>query len=92
MEILKSINIRCTNCGKEIANDSQFCEYCGAKVSCGEDKATDIPKVKWIQLILGIIGFVVGGYFMLRSGGWLGRLMLLAIVGIIAFAAYKNKK
>ena len=24
--------MRCPNCGKEIANDSQFCEYCGTKV------------------------------------------------------------
>lgn len=84
--------MKCPKCGKEIANDSQFCEFCGAKVSCGEDKSTDKPKVKWIQLILGIIGFVVGGYFMLRSGGWLGLLMILVIMGIIALAAYKNKK
>ena len=25
--------MKCTNCGKEIANDSVFCEYCGAKTN-----------------------------------------------------------
>ena len=25
--------MRCPNCGKEIAEDSKFCEYCGAKVN-----------------------------------------------------------
>jgi len=25
--------MECPNCGKEIANDSQFCEYCGERIS-----------------------------------------------------------
>ena len=25
--------MKCRNCGREIANDSQFCEYCGTKVN-----------------------------------------------------------
>ena len=24
--------MKCTNCGKEIANDSVFCEYCGTAI------------------------------------------------------------
>ena len=25
--------MKCPKCGKEIANDSQFCEYCGNKIN-----------------------------------------------------------
>ena len=25
--------MKCSNCGKEIAEDSQFCEYCGTKTN-----------------------------------------------------------
>ena len=24
--------MKCPNCGKEIANDSNFCEYCGKRI------------------------------------------------------------
>lgn len=50
--------MRCQNCGKEIAKDSLFCEYCGAQVKSsnnGEKK-----KVKWWGVILGIICVFVG--------------------------------
>jgi len=30
----------CTNCGKQIAEDSVFCEFCGAKLSKAEQKET----------------------------------------------------
>jgi len=33
----------CTNCGKEIPNDSKFCEYCGEKIYI-EKKNDDITK------------------------------------------------
>jgi len=33
----------CTNCGKEIPNDSKFCEYCGEKIYI-EKKNDDIAK------------------------------------------------
>ena len=33
----------CTNCGKEIPNDSKFCEYCGEKINI-EKKNGDIVK------------------------------------------------
>ncbi len=55
--------MKCTNCGREIANDSVFCEFCGSKVQKQQ------PPVKkenntalWVTL--GIIGFlIVGGIF-----------------------------
>ena len=43
--------MKCPNCGKEIANDSLFCEYCGAKVK----KATK----KWVPWVAGILVFIV---------------------------------
>lgn len=34
--------MKCNNCGKEIANDSVFCEFCGKKVSdCPEETIVD---------------------------------------------------
>jgi predicted nucleic acid-binding Zn ribbon protein len=33
----------CTNCGKEISNDSKFCEYCGGKINI-EKKNGDIIR------------------------------------------------
>lgn len=34
--------MKCKHCGKEIANDSVFCEFCGTKVSVGpEQKASE---------------------------------------------------
>lgn len=84
--------MKCNNCGKEIANDSQFCEYCGAKINTTDDCSSKNPKVKWPQLILGILGVVIGGYFMLRSSGTIGLIMLIVIAGIIGVVAYKSGK
>lgn len=84
--------MKCPNCGKEIANNSQFCEYCGSQVNITDDCSAKSSKIKWPQLILGILIFGIGGYFMLRSGGLVGLLMLLAIVGIIVIVGYKNGK
>ena len=43
--------MKCPNCGKEIANDSLFCEFCGAKVK----KAAK----KWVPWVAGILAFIV---------------------------------
>ena len=53
--------MKCPNCGKEIANDSQFCEFCGAKV-----KSNKKTRLLWaicgaILAIILIIVFSVGG-------------------------------
>lgn len=37
--------MKCTHCGKEIAKDSNSCEYCGTKLK---------KDVKWLQLFLGM--------------------------------------
>ena len=36
--------MRCSKCGKEIANDSKFCEFCGTKINKG------LNRLIWIAL------------------------------------------
>lgn len=51
--------MKCLNCGKEIADDSKFCEFCGAKIT---SRQTTHTKVKWIVplcLLVGIIAVIV---------------------------------
>lgn len=42
--------MRCPKCGKEIANDSQFCEYCGAQL-----KNAGKVDVRWALLPIAIM-------------------------------------
>lgn len=53
--------MKCQNCGQEIANDSRFCEFCGAKIS----KPRRI-KILWIVLIvvLGLSALSVGSIYL----------------------------
>ena len=87
--------MKCPNCNREIENDSVFCEYCGTKIKIVVNNSIDKPKVKWVQLILGIIGVVFGGYIIsiVSDGGGIGLLliMLVVIVGIMVYL-YKQKK
>lgn len=36
--------MKCSKCGKEIANDSQFCEYCGAKIDSTNDEGNNFHR------------------------------------------------
>ena len=47
--------MKCSKCGKEIANDSNYCEYCGTKVTKAKNKT-----IIWIVLVLCVIGLFVG--------------------------------
>lgn len=51
--------MKCPKCGKEIANDSQFCEYCGAAITKQKNNITKIV----VGVILG--AFVIGGVLFL---------------------------
>lgn len=46
--------MRCPNCGKEIANDSVFCEYCGTQINRADASHKEKSKVKWGQLLIGL--------------------------------------
>lgn len=84
--------MKCPNCGKENANDSLFCEYCGTKIKIVVNNSTDKPKVKWVQLILGVIGVVVGGYIISNVSNGIGLLLtvLVVIVGIMVYISRKK--
>ena len=61
--------MKCPNCGKEIANDSKFCEYCGTKLV----KKLPITKKKllpWLTgcLVVGIIALVIILIIQMASG------------------------
>ena len=49
--------MKCPECGKEIANDSQFCEYCGAQLV----KPKKRLKEFWITLIVLFLIAIFGG-------------------------------
>ncbi len=38
--------MKCTNCGKEIDNDSVFCEFCGAKVNKASNNSTPPSSIQ----------------------------------------------
>lgn len=64
--------MKCPKCGKEIANDSKFCEYCGTKVSSvtesisGESKheTSGWMKVSIVLLFFNVaLGSLALGYY-----------------------------
>lgn len=51
----------CPKCKKVIDNDSQFCEYCGAKI-------TKSKKGLWITLaVIALVAMVGGGVYMYEA-------------------------
>ena len=57
--------MKCPNCGKEIANDSVFCEFCGIRIAAKAQMLENelIPKKssKILWIILGLLVIIVGG-------------------------------
>lgn len=47
--------MKCPNCGKEIANESKFCEYCGTKVKTKSDNKK--KTILWV--VLACVTFLV---------------------------------
>ncbi len=57
--------MKCSKCGKEIANDSNYCEYCGTRVKSSNDN-----KPIWIILAtLFILCFILGCIGIMSSFG-----------------------
>ena len=51
--------IFCSSCGKEIGNDSSFCNSCGVSTSQPiAQPASGLIVGGWVALVLGLIGFV----------------------------------
>ena len=58
--------MKCSKCGKNIADDSNFCEYCGSPVSNNRRR-----KTTWITLGLILVSFIGFAFLWMgiRSGG-----------------------
>lgn len=57
--------MKCPKCGKEIAEDSQFCEYCGAKINFvpTNEKKPKNYKPLWISLAIGCASVIGWGVY-----------------------------
>ena len=55
--------MKCPNCGKEIASDSIYCEYCGKKVDAGtaDKESSKKKKIFFFSLLLVLLVAVVAG-------------------------------
>lgn len=77
--------MKCNHCGQEIADDSNFCEFCGTK--------NEKKQIKWWQLILGLIGLTVGllitGF---SAAGWGVIVMIIAVLAVMKVLAYMKEK
>lgn len=52
--------MKCSNCGKEIAEDSKFCVYCGTQVTNFTENVEVVQKPKdEISVGLNIISFLI---------------------------------
>ena len=58
--------MKCQSCGKEIANDSKFCEFCGAEVKKSQKGGTSTVETKesrkWIYVTFAVILISLFGY------------------------------
>lgn len=53
--------MKCPKCGKEIANDSLFCEYCGTKTGNDERRIKKVD-IRWCLLPAMIIATIAMGF------------------------------
>lgn len=54
--------MRCPKCGQDIANDSNFCEYCGVKVMVSKSR-----KLRWIVFAVVLLLCVIGWHCCYRE-------------------------
>jgi hypothetical protein len=96
--------MKCPNCGKEIANDSVFCEYCGAKVETSMPSAPRLNWLKWVGVVCFAIGIVLALKCMLNTWWYEGEfdldlsmfsawsvyvLPVIATIAVGGYSAYK---
>lgn len=61
--------MKCSKCGKEIANDSNFCEFCGAQV-CKRTSSNAFGGFLIVMALLFVIGLMsVTGFLFGEKGG-----------------------
>lgn len=55
--------MKCPKCGKEIADDSKFCEFCGARVS----KPRNRKPIRIVLIIIGLSALSIGSFCAYRQ-------------------------
>ena len=82
--------MKCPKCGKEIANDSQFCEYCGAQIKETTAQSEKSINIRW-ALIPAMIIATIAMYFAYNSwrirdyGGWNNSTLPALVIAILLF-------
>lgn len=74
--------MKCPNCGKEIANDSVYCEYCGVQVQNTQvDKATTKERLR--SFFYPIAGFSLYSANKTTRPAMANECLSCAIVGCV---------
>ena len=61
----------CSNCGKEISEGIDCCNYCGQELISKPDKSRSKTPIKKILIVTGIIVVAIGLYLMISIPSWL---------------------
>ena len=78
--------MNCTKCGKEIADNSKFCEYCGAKI--GERKSA---KISWIFIITWFAVGISNIFFFHSTFGKLLGVGLIVYTIVLLILKIRNQ-
>ena len=82
--------MKCPKCGKEIADDSQFCEFCGAQIKETTAQSEKSINIRW-ALILAMLIATVAMYFAYNSwrirnfGEWVNSTLPALVIAILLF-------
>lgn len=90
--------MKCPKCGKELADDSAFCEFCGAEILQSGNRIAykvdvRIPLfVSTILIALSNLLFIILTFYVDFSFFWLLVPLLSLCIAIIGFVLYKKKR
>ena len=77
--------MKCSKCGKEIANDSNFCEYCGTKVGNNKKRKTIKIALIVLSVVIAMVGLGWGGVILseyIEEQNTLARAKTLSAQGV----------
>lgn len=82
----------CKNCGKEIADNNNFCPRCGARVNgygghqerYGQNNGSDqFYKQTWFGILMLFVFWPIGLYLLIKYGGSFTKTIFGIIAGLI---------
>lgn len=75
--------MKCNNCGEEIANDSNFCEFCGTKIydTSGVSDNEPVPVLVWFSFFVPIVGFIFYGVYKRKHPSYAKKCFRSGIIG-----------